>query len=120
MTFDPKTIRKGDAVTLTVIVAEPADDHHDLRLLGADGEPSDYLYAQQFSDGTYRDVTVKRAPRPIEVGDRVRGYGYDALTVESVSPCGRFAAVLDELGRNFPAFTADLRAIIGRIGEGET
>ena len=112
MTFDPKTIRKGDAVTLTVIVAEPADDHHDLRLLGADGEPSDYLYAQQFSDGTYRDVTVKRAPGPVEVGDRVNGYGFKLLTVGAISPCGRFAETRHPLsGRHFPAFVSDLERV---------
>ena len=113
MTFDPKTIRKGDAVTLTVIVAEPADDHHDLRLLGADGEPSDYLYAQQFSDGTYRDVTVKRAPRPIEVGDRVRWkHGSDTREVLMVSPCSVFAAISSPVpGGCISAFTSDLERV---------
>lgn len=111
MTFDPKTIRKGDAVTLTVVAAEDADSKGDVRLLSEAPAPAGWLFASGIQNGTIRDVTVKRAPRPIEVGDRVRGYGYDALTVESVSPCGSFAAVLNELGRNFPAFTADLERV---------
>ena len=63
MTFDPKTIRKGDAVTLTVIAAEDTDQNGYTLLKNAvDGERLYRLDARLFEVGTYLDVTVKRAP----------------------------------------------------------
>lgn len=112
--FDPKTIRKGDVITLTVEASGPADNFGDVPLLADEGGYSgDCLYGTGFLDGTYRDVTVKRAHRPFEVGAEAM-WGSSRIRVLEVSPCGKFSIVeppQEPRWKPCPCLTADLERV---------
>lgn len=108
---DLKSVRKGDVITVSMIAAGPLDINGDVPLLAADGARGGSLYARAITDGSYRYITITPAPRPIEVGDRVRGCGFKVLTVLGLSSCGKFAEVQHQPGRPFATFTANLERV---------